>query len=380
MEEARTAPVTFEPWNDPNETPYVRIERVTKKFGEFVAVADLSLDIYRKELFCLLGASGCGKSTLLRMLAGFESPTDGRIVIDGVDMAGIPPYDRPVNMMFQSYALFPHMTVAQNVAFGLRQERIPKASINKRVDEMLELVKLERFRRRKPHQLSGGQRQRVALARSLVKRPKLLLLDEPLAALDKKLREHTQFELMNIQEQLGVTFIVVTHDQQEAMTLATRIGVMDEGELIQIGTPTEIYEFPRSRFVADFIGSINVFEGKIEVDEPDHVVVHSEEAGVDLFIGHGVAAAPGARVWVAVRPEKMHVTRENPGQDHNCVTGVVQEIAYMGDFSIYLVETGSGKTVRITQPNLTRGNPERILWDEKVFVYWDENSAVVVTE
>ena len=380
MEEARTAPVIFEPWNDPNETPYVRIERVTKKFGEFVAVADLSLDIYRKELFCLLGASGCGKSTLLRMLAGFESPSDGRIVIDGVDMAGIPPYDRPVNMMFQSYALFPHMTVAQNVAFGLRQERIPKASINKRVDEMLELVKLERFRRRKPHQLSGGQRQRVALARSLVKRPKLLLLDEPLAALDKKLREHTQFELMNIQEQLGVTFIVVTHDQQEAMTLATRIGVMDEGELIQVGTPTEIYEFPKSRFVADFIGSINVFEGKIEVDEPDHVVVHSEEAGVDLFIGHGVAAAPGARVWVAVRPEKMHVTRENPGQDHNCVTGVVQEVAYMGDFSIYLVEIGSGKTVRITQPNLTRGNPERILWDERVFVYWDEDSAVVVTE
>jgi putrescine transport system ATP-binding protein len=295
-------------------------------------------------------------------------------------MADIPPYDRPVNMMFQSYALFPHMTVAQNIAFGLRQERIPKSSINKRVDEMLELVKLEQFRRRKPHQLSGGQRQRVALARSLVKRPKLLLLDEPLAALDKKLREHTQFELMNIQEQLGVTFIVVTHDQQEAMTLATRIGVMNEGALIQVGTPTEIYEFPNTRFVADFIGSVNVFEGRIEVDEPDHVVVQSEEAGVDLFIGHGVAAAPGARVWVAIRPEKMHITREDPGQEHNCTTGVVEEVAYMGDFSIYLVKIGSGKLVRVTQPNLTRGNPERILWDEKVFVHWDEDSAVVVTE
>ena len=380
MEEPRTAPVTFEPWNDPNETPYVRIERVSKKFGEFVAVADMSLDIYRKELFCLLGASGCGKSTLLRMLAGFESASDGRILIDGVDMADIPPYERPVNMMFQSYALFPHMNVAQNVAFGLRQERIPRSSINKRVDEMLEMVKLEQFRGRKPHQLSGGQRQRVALARSLVERPKLLLLDEPLAALDKKLREHTQFELMNIQEHLGVTFIVVTHDQQEAMTLATRIGVMNEGELIQVGTPTDIYEFPNSRFVADFIGSINVFEGRIEVDEPDHVIVQSDEAGVPLFIGHGVAAAPGARVWVAIRPEKMHISRDDPGQQHNCVGGIVQEVAYMGDFSIYLVEIGGGKSVRVTQPNLTRGNPERILWDEKVFVYWDDTSAVVVTE
>jgi putrescine transport system ATP-binding protein len=375
-----SAPAVFEPWLDPNETPYVRIERVHKKFGDFVAVYDFTLDIYRKELFCLLGASGCGKSTLLRMLAGFEDPTSGRLIIDGVDMAQIPPYDRPVNMMFQSYALFPHMSVAQNVAFGLKQEKLPAQVVKRRTDEMLELVKLETFARRKPHQLSGGQRQRVALARSLVKRPKLLLLDEPLAALDKKLREHTQFELMNIQEQVGVTFIVVTHDQQEAMTLATRIGVMDEGELIQVGTPTEIYEYPQTRFVADFIGSVTIFAGTITEDEPDHVIIHSQEAGSDIYIDHGVSAAPGANVWVALRPEKIHITRQDPRKDRNCLQGIVKEVAYMGDFSIYLVGLESGKTVRVTQPNLSRGNPERILWDERVYVYWESGSAVVVTK
>jgi len=369
-----------EPWRDGSEAPYVRIDRVTKKFGEFVAVWDLELDIYRKELFCLLGASGCGKTTLLRMLAGFEHPTEGRILIDGVDMADIPPYERPVNMMFQSYALFPHMTVAQNVAFGLKQERLPRSAINKRVVEMLEMVELGAFAKRKPHQLSGGQRQRVALARSLVKRPKLLLLDEPLAALDKKLRENTQFELMNIQEQLEVTFIVVTHDQQEAMTLATRIGVMNEGELIQVGTPTEVYEFPTNRFVADFIGSVNLFAGKIRESEADHVVLDSEEAGGDLFVDHGVSAPVGSDAWFAVRPEKMHISRERPEAGQNCVTGVVQEVAYMGDFSIYLVQLETGKTLRVTQPNLSRGNPERIYWDEKVFLHWDPSSVVVLRE
>jgi putrescine transport system ATP-binding protein len=283
-------------------------------------------------------------------------------------------------MMFQSYALFPHMTVGQNVAFGLKQEKLPSQVVKRRTDEMLQLVKLETFAARKPHQLSGGQRQRVALARSLIKRPKLLLLDEPLAALDKKLREHTQFELMNIQEQLGVTFVVVTHDQQEAMTLATRIGVMDEGELIQVGTPSEIYEYPGSRYVADFIGSVTIFAGKIAEDEPDHVVIRSEEAGGDIYIDHGVSAAPGANVWVALRPEKIHITREHPGQDRNCLTGIVQEVAYMGDFSIYLVGLESGKIVRVTQPNLSRGNPERILWDERVYLHWQANSAVVVTK
>jgi putrescine transport system ATP-binding protein len=380
MAEPNPSAALPEPWRDASETPYVRIERVTKKFGEFVAVWDLELDIYRKELFCLLGASGCGKTTLLRMLAGFEHPTEGRILIDGVDMADIPPYERPVNMMFQSYALFPHMNVAQNVAFGLKQERLPRSVIDKRVIEMLEMVELGAFAKRKPHQLSGGQRQRVALARSLVKRPKLLLLDEPLAALDKKLRENTQFELMNIQEQLEVTFIVVTHDQQEAMTLATRIGVMNEGELIQVGTPTEVYEFPTSRFVADFIGSVNIFAGKIRESEADHVVLDSEEAGGDLFVDHGVSAPVGSDAWFAVRPEKMHISREQPEAGQNCVTGVVQEVAYMGDFSIYLVELETGKTLRVTQPNLSRGNPERIYWDEKVYLHWHPSSAVVLRE
>ncbi len=314
------------------------------------------------------------------MLAGFEQPSSGRILIDGVDMADIPPYERPVNMMFQSYALFPHMNVAQNVAFGLKQEKLPASAVRKRTEEMLELVKLGSFAKRKPHQLSGGQRQRVALARSLVKKPKLLLLDEPLAALDKKLREHTQFELMNIQEQVGVTFIVVTHDQQEAMTLSTRIGVMDEGELIQVGTPTDIYEFPQSRYVADFIGSVNIFDGKMIIDEPDHVVIHSDEAGMDIFVNHGVSAGPDADVWVAIRPEKMHISREDPAKEQNCVQGIVDEVAYMGDFSTYLVKLESGKIVRITQPNLLRGNPERILWDEKVYLYWDASSPVVVTK
>jgi len=371
---------TFEPWKNASEKPYVRLERVTKKFGDFVAVNDVSLDIYRQELFCLLGASGCGKSTLLRMLAGFEEPTSGRILIDDVDMAEIPPYERPVNMMFQSYALFPHMSVAQNVAFGLKQEKLSGDVIRSRVDEMLELVKMTRFSKRKPHQLSGGQRQRVALARSLIKRPKLLLLDEPLAALDKKLREHTQFELMNIQEQLGVTFIVVTHDQQEAMTLATRIGVMDEGYIVQVGTPTEIYEFPGTRFVADFIGSVNIFEGMITKDEPDHVVIHMRDQDADMYVDHGVNAPPDARVWAAVRPEKIHITRGKPKQSSNVLEGVVKEVAYMGDFSIYLVQLEGGRTVRVTQPNLRRGDPERITWDERVFLHWLPSSIVVLPE
>jgi putrescine transport system ATP-binding protein len=290
----------LEPWNDPASIPYIRIEKVTKKFGDFVAVHEVSLNIFKGELFCLLGGSGCGKTTLLRMLAGFEEPTSGRIFLDGVDMSETPPYERPVNMMFQSYALFPHMTVEQNVAFGLKQDGLPKAEVKKRVAAMLDLVKLGPFGKRKPHQLSGGQRQRVALARSLVKQPKLLLLDEPLAALDKKLREHTQFELVTIQEQLGVTFVVVTHDQEEAMTLSSRIGVMDHGEIIQVGTPTEIYEFPNSKFVAEFIGSVNMFEGRLIEDEPDHVRIQSDEMGGTIYVDHGVSSPPGARVWAAV--------------------------------------------------------------------------------
>ena len=376
--------VRLEPWKDHAAEPYVRIEKVTKKFGDFVAVHDVSLKIYRGEIFCLLGASGCGKTTLLRMLAGFEQPTSGNIWIDGADMTGIPPYERPVNMMFQSYALFPHMTVEQNVAFGLKQDRVPKAEIRERVAAMLELVKLTPFAARRPHQLSGGQRQRVALARSLIKQPKLLLLDEPLGALDKKLREHTQFELVNIQEKLGVTFVVVTHDQEEAMTLASRIGVMDHGEIVQVGTPSDIYEYPNSRFVADFIGSVNLFEGTLIEDEPDYVRVDAPELGGTFYVSHGVSAPPDATVWVALRPEKIHISREKPeGDDDNRVQGVVAEIAYLGDMSIYLVRLPTGRTVRITQPNIRRQaavSTERITWDEEVWLYWDAASPVVVTQ
>jgi putrescine transport system ATP-binding protein len=389
------------PWRDPAARPYVEIERVHKSFGDFKAVNDVSLKIYKGEIFCLLGASGCGKTTLLRMLGGFETPTSGRIVIDGEDMTGVPPYERPVNMMFQSYALFPHMNVEQNVAFGLKQDRVPRAQIAERVATMLELVKLGGFGRRKPHQLSGGQKQRVALARSLVKRPKLLLLDEPLGALDKKLREHTQFELISLQDKLGVTFLVVTHDQEEAMTLASRIGVMDHGEIVQAGTPSEIYEFPSSKFVADFVGSVNIFEGKLIEDEPEYVRIGSEELGGTLYVGHGISAAPDAVVWAAVRPEKIFMSTTRPdgrggeggtggeggsgvggdgavlGTD-NVVRGKVQDIAYLGDLSIYLVKLPTGKVVRVTQPNTSR-HAEAITWDQQVYLSWDASSPVVVT-
>jgi putrescine transport system ATP-binding protein len=368
------------PWKDPEQQPYIRIEKLTKNFGEFVAVNSVSLNIYRGEIFCLLGGSGCGKSTLLRMLAGFEEPSAGRVFLDGVDMAGIPPYERPVNMMFQSYALFPHMTVEQNVAFGLKQEGLPATDIKKRVNEMLEIVKLGEFARRKPHQLSGGQRQRVALARSLVKKPKLLLLDEPLGALDKKLREHTQFELVNIQEQLGVTFVVVTHDQEEAMTLASRIGVMNKGQIVQVGTPHEIYEFPGTRFVADFIGNVNLFGGRMVVDEPDHVVIDSPDLGGQIYVGHGISAAPNADVWVAVRPEKIQLSRERPDAEHNCVPAVVKEIAYLGDMSVLLLKLDNGKTIRVTQPNSYRHADDSLTWEERVWVTWHDSSAVVVTQ
>src|SRR5208337_4542961 len=309
------------PWNDPSARPYVEVLRVSKSFGDFKAVDDVSLKIYKGEIFCLLGASGCGKTTLLRMLGGFEMPSAGRIMIDGEDMTGVPPYERPVNMMFQSYALFPHMSVEQNVAFGLKQDRLPKVEIAERVATMLELVKLGGFAKRKPHQLSGGQRQRVALARSLVKRPKLLLLDEPLGALDKKLREHTQFELISLQDKLGVTFIVVTHDQEEAMTLASRIGVMNHGEIVQAGTPSEIYEFPSSKFVADFVGSVNMFEGKLIEDEPEHVRIASQDLGGIIYVSHGISAAPEAIVWAAIRPEKIFMTTAQPHGGDNVVRG-----------------------------------------------------------
>ncbi|MGB8327474.1 MAG: polyamine ABC transporter ATP-binding protein [Steroidobacteraceae bacterium] len=359
---------------------YVRIEHVTKRFGDFVAVDNVSLEVMKGEIFCLLGGSGCGKTTLLRMLAGFEAPTSGRIFIDDQDMADIAPYHRPVNMMFQSYALFPHMTVQQNVSFGLEQEKHSRAEIAQRVAEILDIVKMQQFAARKPHQLSGGQRQRVALARSLVKRPKLLLLDEPLGALDRKLREHTQFELIHIQEKLGVTFIVVTHDQEEAMTLASRIGVMDRGEIVQVGTPSEIYEYPISKFVADFIGSVNMFEGRLIEDEPDHVRIRSEELSSVIYVDHGISSAPGVTVWAAIRPEKINIARQKPDGVENWARGVVKEIAYMGDMSIFLVKIDSGKTVRVTRPNIVRHADDRISWDETVYLTWHASSPVVLSQ
>ncbi|MFD1913863.1 ABC transporter ATP-binding protein [Halodurantibacterium flavum] len=368
------------PWLLPDAKPFVRIHKVTKKYDDFYAVDDVSLDIYRGELFCLLGGSGCGKSTLLRMLAGFETPTEGRIEIDGQDMAGIPPYDRPTNMMFQSYALFPHMTVEANVAYGLMREGMAKAEARDRVAEMLRMVQLTPFARRKPHQLSGGQRQRVALARSLVKRPKLLLLDEPLGALDKKLREETQYELIRIQETLGVTFIIVTHDQEEAMTLSTRIGVMNAGRIVQVAEPREIYEFPKSRFVADFVGSVNMFEGRVVEDEPDFIRLASPDMGGTIHIGHGVSCTMNQQMWYAIRPEKITLGREKPEDDVNAVQGIVEEILYMGNLSIYRIRLDTGKTVRATQANLFRQSQEAITWDERVWLSWGDTSGVVLSE
>ena len=366
------------PWVSGEAAPFVRIVKVVKKFGDFTAVNDVSLDIYKGELFCLLGGSGCGKSTLLRMLAGFEEPTEGRIEIDGQDMAGIPPYERPTNMMFQSYALFPHMSVEKNVAYGLRRDGMGKAEAMERVGQMLAMVQLGKFAARKPHQLSGGQRQRVALARALVKRPKLLLLDEPLGALDKKLREETQFELIKIQETLGVTFIVVTHDQEEAMTLATRIGVMHAGEIVQVGEPSEIYEHPNSRFVADFIGSVNMFEGRVSEDEPEYIRIDSPEAGGEIHVGHGVTCTLNQKLWYAVRPEKLRLTRDRP-QARNAFPVYVEDVAYMGNSSVFRLKLDTGKYMHAAKPNLTRYDEDAITWHENVWVSWDDTAGVVLT-
>ncbi len=370
----------LEPWQDPKVKPYVLIENINKNFGATVAVKNLSLSIYRGELFALLGGSGCGKSTLLRILAGLEKPSSGRIVIDDLDITDLPPYKRPVSMMFQSYALFPHMTVQDNISFGLKQERLSKNQITERVDEVLDLVQLRKYRDRKPGQLSGGQQQRVALARSLAKRPKLLLLDEPLGALDKKLREKTQFELVNIQERVGITFVVVTHDQEEAMTMSSRIGVMDEGQIRQIGKPHEIYEFPHSRFVAEFIGSMNMFEGVVIEDEPDHVVIESSEAGCELYVTHSASMPVGANVTVALRPEKVMIsTTPNPHLGRNCTKGIVREIGYLGDISIYHVQLESGKIIQASLPNLLRLSERDVKWDDEVYLFWRPENGVVLS-
>lgn len=378
MVESLESVADAKPWEDSSETPYIRIKNITKAFGPFTAVNNVSLDIYHRELFCLLGGSGCGKSTLLRMLAGFETPTSGTIEIDGQDMAGVPPYERRVNMMFQSYALFPHMTVEKNIAYGLKRDRVPRSEIEERVTGILTLVQLEPFAKRKPHQLSGGQRQRVALARALVKRPKLLLLDEPLGALDRKLREETQFELMKIQEDLGVTFVVVTHDQEEAMTLSSRIGVMHRGEIVQVDEPHNIYEYPKSRFIADFIGSVNMFEGRVIEDAEDHVIIQSPETGGEIYVSHGVSCAPNQQLWFAIRPEKIMLTREKPPTSRNMAGGIVEDVAYLGNLSIYRVMLDTGKRIQVTKPNLERHDRGGVSWDEAVYATWGDAAGIVL--
>lgn len=368
-----------EPWQNPAAEPYIRIDRSTKTFDGFTAIDNVSLDIFKGEFFSLLGPSGCGKTTLLRMLAGFETPTSGRILLDGEDMSGVPPYERPVNMMFQSYALFPHMTVENNIAFGLKQDKLPKAEIAYRVTDVMDMVQLTGLARRKPHQLSGGQRQRVALARSIVKRPKLLLLDEPLGALDKKLRQQTQFELVNIQEELGITFVIVTHDQEEAMTVSSRIAVMDQGRIVQVANPAEIYEYPSSRYVAEFIGDVNIIEGQVTDSGRDHADIFSPEAGCNVHVGHGVAAAQGATVWVALRPEKLDIGVQPPRDStRNCMVGEVWDIGYLGNLSIYHVKLDSGRMITSAQTNSTRLIERPITWENRVYLTWDASSGVVL--
>jgi putrescine transport system ATP-binding protein len=367
-----------EPWSDPSSEPHVRISGVSKLFDGHPAVDNVSVDIYKGEFFSLLGPSGCGKTTLLRMLAGFETPTSGHIFLEGEDLAGIPPYQRPVNMMFQSYALFPHMSVENNIAFGLKQEHLDKREIKARVKEVIAMVQLEPFAKRKPHQLSGGQRQRVALARSLVKKPKMLLLDEPLGALDKKLRQQTQFELMNIQESLGITFVIVTHDQEEAMTVSTRIAVMNHGEIVQVATPTEIYEAPNSRYVADFIGDINLIEGRAAEPHNNGIWIESQDAGHRVLAASAPPVRRGSQLWLALRPEKISVSKDEPPEHHNSISGVVWDIGYLGNLSVYHVKLDSGKMLTSVQTNLQRIIERPITWEDRVYLSWDPNAGVVL--
>ena len=368
----------FAPWNDTSAKPYISFENITKRFGDFTAVNNLSLSVYEKEFFALLGASGCGKSTLLRMLAGFDEPTSGRIMLDGQDMRGIPPYRRPVNMMFQSYALFPHMTVEANIGFGLRQEGMPRPDIEARVKEMLRLVKLEQFAKRKPHQLSGGQRQRVALARSVAKRPKVLLLDEPLGALDKKLREETQFELMDLQQSLGLTFVVVTHDQEEAMTMADRIAILDKGQVMQVATPAEIYEAPSSRFVAGFVGNVNMFEGMVAARDANTARI-TGASGAEIVVENAGDAAAGNAVAFAVRPEKIKVSSRRPEAAANAMEGEVFDLAYLGDMTVYHVKLSDGQVVKASALNSSRATDDPLTWNDRAWISFQPDAGVVLT-
>jgi putrescine transport system ATP-binding protein len=357
---------------------FVEIRKIKKNYGPLVAVDNISFKINKGEIFGLMGSSGCGKSTLLRMLAGLEHPSEGRFMLDGQDMTDVPANVRPVNMMFQSYALFPHMTVAQNVAFGLEQDHLNRQEVNRRVGEMLSIVCMEEYARRKPHQLSGGQRQRVALARSLAKRPKLLLLDEPMAALDKNLRERMQLEVTNILEKVGVTCLLVTHDQDEAMTMSNRIGIMDKGELVQMGTPNEVYEWPNCRFSAEFLGSCNIFSGEIDEQGSEGTFIRSETLSTRVRLAQPTNHNVGMKVWIAVRPEKMGISREIPADGEHFAEGVVTDIAYMGSHSIYHIVLQSGQKVVANIYHSERFISEPITWGDKVYVDFDSNSAVVL--
>jgi len=368
----------FAPWNDPDEKPLIRFQNVTKKFGEFVAIDDLSLDIYAQEFFALLGPSGCGKTTMMRMLAGFESPTSGRIELAGQDIAPVPPNKRAVNMMFQSYALFPHLSVWDNIAFGLRRDKMSKDAIEARVAEMLKLTRLEKFARRKPHQISGGQRQRVALARSLAKAPKLLLLDEPLGALDKKLRQDTQFELMDIQESTGTTFVIVTHDQEEAMTVASRVAVMDEGRVIQVATPAEIYEAPNSVYVADFIGDVNIIEARTKAVGEDKYHLDWADGRAPLTATSAKPFSADQKAHLAIRPEKIRISTERPEDAPNALQGKVLDIAYLGNLSTYHVELPGGQVIKAQTANTRRIARRDITWEDPVWISWSATAGVLL--
>lgn len=370
----------FEPWNDSKQKPLIRFENVTKRFGEFVAINNLTLDIFEQEFFALLGPSGCGKTTMMRMLAGFETPSEGRIELAGQNIVPVPPNKRAVNMMFQSYALFPHLSVWENIAFGLRRAKMPKADVEARVDEMLSLTRLEKFSHRKPHQISGGQRQRVALARSLAKAPKLLLLDEPLGALDKKLRQETQFELMDIQEKTGTTFVIVTHDQEEAMTVASRVAVMDEGQLMQVSTPADLYEWPNSVYVADFIGDVNLIKGHSTAVGEDRYSIDWADGQQPLSGTSQSSFSDGQACHLAIRPEKIAITTDKPTDADNVVRGKVLDIAYLGNLSTYHVELPSGTIIKAQTSNTRRIARRSFTWEDPVWLSWTATAGVLLAE
>jgi len=374
-----TLPV-FEPWNDPEAKPLIEFQNVTKRFGDFTAIDDLTIGIYEREFFALLGPSGCGKTTLMRMLAGFETPTEGKIFLSGQDMAPVPPNKRAVNMMFQSYALFPHLSIWDNIAFGLKREGQSKGEIETRVSDMLRLTRLEKFARRKPHQISGGQRQRVALARSLAKAPKLLLLDEPLGALDKKLRQDTQFELMDIQEKTGTTFVIVTHDQEEAMTVASRVAVMDNGKIIQVATPADIYEAPNSTYVADFIGDVNLIEGTATPTDEDTYALHWREGAEPLTVKTATTFSDGQTAHLAIRPEKVTISAERPEDADNAVQGKILDIAYLGNISTYHVELPSGAVIKAQAANTRRIARRSYTWEDTVWLSWTATAGVLLAD